>query len=78
MRSGKTIRPYSLRAGWLCSLILLDPKGEVSVLYGAWALPLTYLIDREGVIIARAFGPRPWAGQQAKALMTRLLSPHNS
>lgn len=58
--------------------ILLDPKGEVSVLYGAWALPLTYLIDREGVIIARAFGPRPWAGQQAKALITRLLSPHNS
>ena len=53
--------------------ILLDPKGEVSVLYGAWALPLTYLIDREGVIVARAFGPRAWAGQEAKALIKQLL-----
>ncbi|MBI3780318.1 MAG: TlpA family protein disulfide reductase, partial [candidate division NC10 bacterium] len=54
--------------------ILLDPKGEVSVLYGAWALPLTYLIDREGVIVARAFGPRAWAGQEARALIKQLLS----
>ncbi len=53
--------------------ILLDPTGEVSVLYGAWALPLTYLIDREGVIVARAFGPRAWAGQEARALIKQLL-----
>ena len=53
--------------------ILLDPNGEVSVLYGAWALPLTYLIDREGVIVARAFGPRAWAGQEARALIKQLL-----
>ena len=53
--------------------ILLDPKGEVSLLYGAWALPLTYLIDREGIILARAFGPRAWAGQEAKALINQLL-----
>ena len=53
--------------------IFLDPKGEVSVLYGAWALPLTYLIDREGVIVARAFGPRAWAGPEARALIKQLL-----
>lgn len=53
--------------------IFLDPNGEVSVLYGAWALPLTYLIDRQGVIVARAFGPRAWAGPEARALIRQLL-----
>ncbi|MBI3990250.1 MAG: TlpA family protein disulfide reductase [candidate division NC10 bacterium] len=53
--------------------ILLDPKGDVSVLYGAWALPLTYLIDRKGVVVGRAFGPREWAGKEARQLIAQLL-----
>lgn len=53
--------------------ILLDPKGEVSVLYGAWALPLTYLIDRKGMVVGRAFGPRTWAGKEARQLIAQLL-----
>lgn len=53
--------------------ILLDPKGDVSVLYGAWALPLTYLIDRKGIVVGRAFGPREWAGPEAKKLIAQLL-----
>lgn len=53
--------------------ILLDPKGEVSILYGAWALPLTYLIDRKGIVVGRAFGPRAWAGKEARQLIAQLL-----
>ena len=53
--------------------VLLDPKGEVSILYGAWGLPLTYLIDRKGVIVGRAFGPRNWSGPAAKQLIAHLL-----
>jgi peroxiredoxin len=55
----------SLRVG-------LDPKAEVATLYGARALPATFIIDREGGLVAMALGPKAWDGDSAQALVEYL------
>ncbi len=52
---------------------LLDPDGEVSERYGAFSLPLTYLIDRDGRFVGKAIGIRPWDSADAKALIRDML-----
>ncbi len=53
--------------------ILLDPDGEVGLLYGAWGMPATYLIDRNGVVLARMWGPADWYSPAARKLIKALL-----
>lgn len=53
--------------------ILLDPPGEVGLLYGAWGLPATYLIGAEGEGLARAWGPADWHSPGARELIKSLL-----
>ena len=56
--------------------ILHDPKYQVGAAYGARTLPMTYLIDRNGVIRQRIFGARDWSGTDARELIRTLL--HNT
>lgn len=51
----------------------LDPKMNVSSLYGVWALPSTFIIDKQGKRILFANGPREWDGKAAQALFESLL-----
>ncbi|HKA33645.1 MAG TPA: TlpA disulfide reductase family protein [Candidatus Binatia bacterium] len=53
--------------------IMLDPDGEVGLLYGAWGLPTTYLIGPKGEGLARLWGPAAWDGAGAKHLIQDLL-----
>jgi DsbE subfamily thiol:disulfide oxidoreductase len=53
--------------------IVLDPEGEVGLLYGAWAMPATYLIDRNGAVLARMWGPADWCSPAARDLIKALL-----
>lgn len=53
--------------------IAFDPNGEVGLLYGAWGLPATYLIDAKGIALARAWGPADWYGPGARDLIEKLL-----
>jgi DsbE subfamily thiol:disulfide oxidoreductase len=53
--------------------IALDPEGEVGLLYGAWGMPATYLIDRKGVVLARLWGPADWYTPKARKLIQSLL-----
>lgn len=57
--------------------ILLDPEGQVGLLYGAWGLPATYLIDAKGVVLARAWGPAEWYSPAARNLIKSLLEKTN-
>lgn len=50
-----------------------DPNGEVGLLYGAWGLPTTYLIDAKGIALARAWGPADWYSPGARELIKTLL-----
>jgi len=53
--------------------VLMDPEGEVGLLYGAFALPVTYLIDRKGVVLARLWGPADWYSPAARKLIGALV-----
>lgn len=54
--------------------IALDPDGQVGLLYGAWGLPVTYLIDSKGIAMARAWGPADWDSPSARQLIAELLN----
>lgn len=53
--------------------LLLDSEGEVGLLYGAFGLPVTYLIDRKGVVLARLWGPADWHSPAARKLIAALV-----
>jgi len=53
--------------------IMMDPEGEVGLLYGAFGLPATYLIDRNGTVLARMWGPADWSGPAARKLIGELV-----
>ena len=55
---------------------LLDSDGELMTSYRVRAIPATYIIDRDGAIIGKAFGPRKWDDQKAMALFEHLISVH--
>ena len=40
--------------------ILVSPTGEIGRSYGVYGYPETFLIDREGNLVARFIGPRDW------------------
>ena len=55
--------------------VLLDESGDVTGrLYGVWGPPTVYLVDREGRLVGRAVGPRPWASPAARTFITDLLA----
>lgn len=53
--------------------ILLDPGGDVRNRYEVAALPMSYLIGRDGRISGRVIGSKAWASQKAFALIDHLL-----
>lgn len=53
--------------------ILLDTTGEVSAAYGAKNLPISFLLDRKGNVIAAAQGARDWASEQAISTLDELI-----
>ena len=54
--------------------VVLDLDGAVSDAYGVNATPTVFLIARDGTIVGRAVGPRPWTGPDARALFQALLA----
>jgi len=55
--------------------VVLDLDGAVSEAYGIHATPTVLLIARDGTIVGRAIGPRPWTGPDGRALFQALLAP---
>lgn len=51
---------------------LLDSDGEVGAHFRINAIPTTFILDREGIIIGKVFGPRKWDGKKAFALFEHL------
>jgi peroxiredoxin len=72
--SAEEARRFVARHG-LSFAVLLDRDGEVLQKYGAWALPTTFLVDRDGFLLGKAAGYREWDGEEALALFERLLAP---
>lgn len=51
---------------------LLDSDGEVGARFMITAIPTTFILDREGIIIGKVMGPRKWDGEKAFALFEHL------
>lgn len=51
----------------------LDPRMALAKRYGVRGLPSSFLIDRDGNLVAQAIGPRDWDGEDAHALIALLL-----
>ena len=53
--------------------VLLDKNGKVGRLFGLWAHPTTYLIDRQGMVRYRSMGVVDWIGLEATSVIDILL-----
>ena len=52
---------------------LLDPEMEVARRYRVFGIPITFLIDREGIIRAREPGFRDWTSPESRRLIEQVL-----
>ncbi len=52
---------------------LFDSKGEIGIGYGVYGVPETFLIDRQGVILCKQFGPA--IGKDLDKLMEKWIAP---
>jgi len=57
--------------------ILLDSDSTVSELYDVSGIPVSYLISRDGTLLAKIVGVREWASPEAFTLMDHLLQPQS-
>lgn len=53
--------------------ILIDHDMSTAKTYGAGSIPMTYIIDREGMIVARAIGVREWDSAPMKEMFAALI-----
>ena len=51
---------------------LLDSAGEVGAHFRITAIPTTFILDKQGIIIGKVMGPRDWDGKKAFALFKHL------
>jgi peroxiredoxin len=54
--------------------MLLDGEGRLAKRYQVYALPVTLLVDRRGMVVGTVVGIRDWVGPDARAYLGRLLS----
>lgn len=54
--------------------VLWDPESEVSTQYGTERIPETYIIDRQGEIVARFVNAYDWSRPEVKKLVESLMS----
>ena len=54
--------------------ILLDPDKAVSTEYGAINLPLSFVLNREGQVVAGSIGGRDWASEEALSVLDELIT----
>ncbi len=52
---------------------LLDSDSNLANLYGVRGTPTRFLIDRKGRLIAGSIGPRDWASEEARKLISHML-----
>ena len=55
--------------------ILHDADYRVGMTYGARSLPMTFLVDRQGVVRHQIFGARDWGAPEAQQLVQMLIKP---
>jgi len=77
----KVVKPFIKKAGYTFTnnsgtynSALLDPTDRVSSMYRVTGTPTTYLIDKNGKMIAVALGYRDWSQKEAIDLIENLIN----
>ena len=65
-------RPFQ-QAKRLTFPILHDADYRVGLMYGARSLPMTFLVDQQGVVRHQIFGARDWGAPEAQQLVQMLM-----
>lgn len=63
------VRPFYRETGIKTLQEYFDPKGRSLAVLGAFAVPVTLLIDKNGLEIGRAIGPAEWDSQTVESLI---------
>ncbi|HEY3171314.1 MAG TPA: TlpA disulfide reductase family protein [Thermoanaerobaculia bacterium] len=71
-RGDKDVKPFIDKHGFRVAT-LIDPRMAVAREHGVRWVPVTIVVDRKGVMVARAVGPREWDGKQALDLVQSLM-----
>lgn len=53
--------------------ILLDGKGKIKELYKTTGVPETFIIDQNGIVAEKVWGPRDWADPASNVMLAELL-----
>jgi hypothetical protein len=73
-RGEKDVKPYLEKHGYKIRT-LLDPQMAVAREHGIRWLPVTLVLDRNGMIVGRAIGARKWDGREALEFIQPLTRP---
>jgi peroxiredoxin len=65
-------RPFQQQMG-LTFPILHDAEFRTGLVYGARTLPITFMVDRGGIVRQKIFGARDWASPEARELIHELM-----
>lgn len=68
----RVTRPF-VEANGFTFQVLHDTEYQTSASYGVRTLPMSYVVDREGVIQHRIFGARDWNSPEAHKMLRTLL-----
>ena len=72
-RGERDVKPFMVKHGHRLP-VLLDPQMAVAREHGIRWVPVTLVIDRQGVVVGRAIGPREWDAKEAIDLVRSLVS----
>ena len=68
----RAVKPFMEKNGFRL-LTLLDPRMAVAREHGIRWIPVTVVVDRQGVMVGRAIGPREWDGKEALDLVQSVM-----
>jgi peroxiredoxin len=72
-QGGRDLVERFVRDFGLTFSVLLDPDLQIADRYGVTGYPETFLIDRNGVIVAHEIGPRDWDTPRSHAALRQLI-----
>jgi thiol-disulfide isomerase/thioredoxin len=71
-RGEKDVKPFMDKHGFRVAT-LIDPRMAVAREHDIRWVPVTVVVDRQGVMVGRAIGPRAWDGKEALDLVQSLM-----
>ncbi len=72
-RGERDVKPFMDRNGFGVPT-LVDPRMAVAREHGIRWIPVTVIVDRQGIMVGRAAGPREWDGREAVSLIQSLVN----